>query len=63
MHAWAADYALTCHTENGTFLGYDTDRTENYASNNYSIVACVFVAAGTCLPSHCLATMREEGMS
>jgi hypothetical protein len=32
-----------------------TDRVENYASNNSSIVACVFVAAGTLLVSHCLA--------
>jgi hypothetical protein len=30
---------------------YDTDRIENTAFNNCSIVACVFVAAGTCLPS------------
>jgi hypothetical protein len=33
---------------------------ENDASNNSSIVACVFVAAGTCLPSRCLETMGED---
>jgi hypothetical protein len=37
----------------------DTNRTENDASNNFSIVAFVFVAAETFLPSHCLATVRE----
>jgi hypothetical protein len=36
------------------FLRYDTGRIENDASNNSSIVACVFVAAVTFLPSHCL---------
>jgi hypothetical protein len=29
------------------FTWYDTERIENDASNNYSIVACVFVAAVT----------------
>jgi hypothetical protein len=29
-------------------IWYDTDRIENIASNSSSIVACVFVAAGTC---------------
>jgi hypothetical protein len=37
--------------------GYDTDRNENDVSNNFSIVACVFVTAGTFLPSRCLATI------
>jgi hypothetical protein len=32
--------------------------TENYASNNSSIVACVFVTVVTFLPSRCLATIR-----
>jgi hypothetical protein len=40
-----------------TFLWYDTDRIENDASNNYFIVACVFVAAVAFLPSRCLATI------
>jgi uncharacterized membrane protein YozB (DUF420 family) len=35
------------------------DRIENNTSNNSSIVACVFVAAVTFLPSRCLA--RKEG--
>jgi hypothetical protein len=35
---------------------YDTNRIEKTASNSSSIVACVFVAAGTCLPSLCLPT-------
>jgi hypothetical protein len=30
---------------------------ENHASNNSSIVACVFVTAVTFLPSRCLATI------
>jgi hypothetical protein len=38
------------------FPWYDTDRIENDVSNNSSIVACVFVAAATFLPSRCLAT-------
>jgi hypothetical protein len=38
-----------------TFLRYDTDITENDASN-ISIVACAFVAAVTFLPSRFLAT-------
>jgi hypothetical protein len=41
-----------------TFLWYDTDHTENDASDNSSIVACVFIATGTCLPSRCLVTMK-----
>jgi hypothetical protein len=36
---------------------HDTDRIENEASNNISIVACVLVAAVTFLPSRCLATI------
>jgi hypothetical protein len=31
-----------------------TDQVENTVSKNTSIVACVSVAAGTCLPSSCL---------
>jgi hypothetical protein len=38
-------------------LLYDTDRIENDASNNSSIVACVFVVAITFLPSRCLAAI------
>jgi hypothetical protein len=30
-----------------------TDRVENTVSNSTSIVACVFVSAGICLPSRC----------
>jgi hypothetical protein len=35
----------------------DTGHTENDASNNSSIVACVLVTTVTCLPSRCLATI------
>jgi hypothetical protein len=38
------------------FPWHDTDPTENAASNN-SVVACVFIAAVTFLPSFCLATI------
>jgi hypothetical protein len=37
---------------------YDTDRIENDASNNSSIVSCVFIATVTFLPIRCLATLR-----
>jgi hypothetical protein len=30
--------------------------TKTAQNNNSSVVACVFVAMGICLPSHCLAT-------
>jgi hypothetical protein len=39
------------------FPWYDTGHIENDASNDSSIVACVFVAAVTFLPSRCLATV------
>jgi hypothetical protein len=42
-----------------TFLGYDTDRLDNDASNNSSIVACVFIAAVIFQPSSCLAMIGE----
>jgi hypothetical protein len=35
-----------------------TERMENDASNNSSIVTCVFIAAVTFLPSRCLAMIR-----
>jgi hypothetical protein len=38
-------------------IAYDTDRIENYVSNNSSNVACVLVTAVTFLPSHCLVTI------
>jgi hypothetical protein len=37
---------------------YDTGHIENDSSNNYSVVACVFVNAVTFLPSRCLATIE-----
>jgi hypothetical protein len=40
------------------FSWYDTGHIENDASNNSSLVACVFVTAVTFLPSHCLAKIR-----
>jgi hypothetical protein len=40
------------------FPWQDTESIENDFSNNSSIVACVFVAAVTFLPSRCLATTR-----
>jgi hypothetical protein len=42
----------------GHFPWHDTDRIEDDVSNSSSIVACVFVAAVTFLPSRCLATIR-----
>jgi hypothetical protein len=30
---------------------YDTDLIENTASNSYSVISCVFIAAGTCFPN------------
>jgi hypothetical protein len=39
------------------FPWYDTGHTENDASNNSSIIACVFVTAVTFLLSRCLATI------
>jgi hypothetical protein len=41
------------------FPWYDTSHIENDASNNSSIVACVFIIAVTFLPSRCLATIRR----
>jgi hypothetical protein len=40
-----------------SFLWYDTNLIENETSNNPSIVACVFVATGSYIPSRCLATI------
>jgi hypothetical protein len=42
-------------------LFYDTDRMVNTESNSSSIVACIFVAAGNCLSSRCLATAVSSG--
>jgi hypothetical protein len=39
------------------FPWYDTGHIENDASNNSTIVACVFFTALTFLPSRCLATI------
>jgi hypothetical protein len=41
------------------FPWYDAGHIENDASNNSSIVACVFVTAVTLLRSRCLATIGE----
>jgi hypothetical protein len=41
-------------------IWYDTNRIENTESKGTSIVACVFVAVGTCLPSRFLATMEGD---
>jgi hypothetical protein len=35
------------------------DRIKDNASNNSSVVACILIAAGTCLPTSCLATMGQ----
>jgi hypothetical protein len=40
------------------FPWYDTDRIQNVSSNN-SIVASIFIAAVTFLPSRCLATIED----
>jgi hypothetical protein len=42
-----------------TFLLYDTDCIENDASKNVSIVVHVFVTEGTCLPTCCLALIKQ----
>jgi hypothetical protein len=42
------------------FPWYDTDRTENDASNNSFIVAYVFVATVMFLPSRCLVTIATQ---
>jgi hypothetical protein len=39
---------------------YDTDRIENNKPNSSSIVGCVFIAAGKCLPSRCLGMLGEK---
>jgi hypothetical protein len=52
----AARTCLPRETNPQTLLWYDTDRMENDASNNPPVVAHVFVAAVTFLPSRCLAT-------
>jgi hypothetical protein len=44
-----------------TFLWYNTHCLEDDLANNYSVVACVFVTAGTCLPSCCQATVGGPG--
>jgi hypothetical protein len=41
------------------FPWYDTGHIENDASNNSSLVACVFVTAVMFLPSRCLATIGK----
>jgi hypothetical protein len=41
------------------FPWYDTGHIENDASNNSSVVMCVFVTAVTSLPSRCLATTGD----
>jgi hypothetical protein len=46
------------YTDTQTFVWYGMDRTENDASNISSVVACVLIAAGTCLPSCCLAKIK-----
>jgi hypothetical protein len=55
-HHWALK--LVQRRDQLTLLWYDTDRIENDASNNSSLFL-VFVAAGTCIPSRCLTTIRE----
>jgi hypothetical protein len=44
------------HAENtGSLLVENYVYSAMHSNGNYSIVACVFVAAGMCLPSRCLA--------
>jgi hypothetical protein len=40
-----------------------TNHTENTVSNDSSIVACISVVAGTCLPSRYLATAVFLGLN
>jgi hypothetical protein len=55
-HHWHEN--LKSHIQkNDYFPWYDKDQIENDASNNYSTVACVFVAAVKFLPSRCQATI------
>jgi hypothetical protein len=42
-------------------IWYDMDCLENTASYSSSVVACVFITVGMCIPSHCLATARGGG--
>jgi hypothetical protein len=37
------------------------DHIENTTSKSSSVVVCVFVPAGTCLPSHCIAVAVSSG--
>jgi hypothetical protein len=41
------------------FHRHDKDRVENHSSNITSIVACVFIAVVTFLPSRCLAAIGD----
>jgi hypothetical protein len=56
LHSQQAGWYHSSHAKNqsSNFLWYDTDRRANDVSY---IFACVFVAAGTCLPSRCLVTV------
>jgi hypothetical protein len=38
-----------------------TDCTENTASEKTSVIVCVSIAKGVCLPSHCLAMAAYSG--
>jgi hypothetical protein len=42
---------------------YNTERIEKNASNSYSVAACVFTAARTCLLSLCLPTAVSSAFS
>jgi hypothetical protein len=42
---------------------YDMESIENNASDSYSVAACVFTAAGTCLPSLCLPAAVSSGFN
>jgi hypothetical protein len=53
---------INWYTDLQTLLWCDTDCIENEASNNSSIVACLFVAAGTFLRSRCLETYTDTLM-
>jgi hypothetical protein len=54
-----ASTRVVLQTDPHTLRWYDTDRIENGVSNNYSIVACVFIDAVKVLPIRCLATIED----
>jgi hypothetical protein len=59
LHVYLLPWQHVCWTDTQTFFWYDTYHAENDTSNN-SIVACMLVVMGTCLPSHCQETLQGD---